>query len=242
MPFTVSHVAFVLPLFRGKRFDPVALAIGSMAPDFGYFVGRFGLAAESHGLAGSVSVALPVAFGAWCFCRGFAPMLSDPLPGPFRTALLRVLRRPLGPADLILVPLSLLIGIWSHNSIDSFTHSTGWAARRIPGLMPPSPLPGVLQHAGSAVGLLVIATMLLRKGKETGEAPDFRRWASLCLLMALALALALAAVWLEHSGPPDGESLRPFVFTWVVRSVSFLVIGYLSVGAAAVWWKRRGIS
>ena len=41
MPFTVSHVAAVLPVVgRSERLPAAALVIGSMAPDYPWFLTR----------------------------------------------------------------------------------------------------------------------------------------------------------------------------------------------------------
>ncbi len=47
MPWTFAHPAAVLPLRPLKRLSFGALVVGSIAPDIGYYLGRFDLAAAA---------------------------------------------------------------------------------------------------------------------------------------------------------------------------------------------------
>lgn len=61
MPFTLSHPAAVIPFF-GVTKHPVyvmALVVGSLSPDFAYYVRAFPVAAFAHSLPGSLLVCLP---------------------------------------------------------------------------------------------------------------------------------------------------------------------------------------
>src|SRR5882672_6336607 len=60
MPFTLAHPAAVLPLRRWPRLDFVALVIGSMTPDFGYYLLLPDMRLETHSFAGSLETCLPV--------------------------------------------------------------------------------------------------------------------------------------------------------------------------------------
>lgn len=62
MPFTLSHAAATLPIkWRlGPRADFAALAIGSMAPDFPYFLGLPVHRDVTHSLFGVLWFSLPV--------------------------------------------------------------------------------------------------------------------------------------------------------------------------------------
>src|SRR3954469_7753504 len=69
VPFTISHAAAVLPLGR-TRLPMAALMIGSMAPDFAYFLPtELGLPAGagllSHSVSGLFSFCWPVALCVW---------------------------------------------------------------------------------------------------------------------------------------------------------------------------------
>ncbi|WP_343226868.1 DUF4184 family protein [Luteolibacter flavescens] len=102
VPFILSHPAAVLPFLRWRRFDPLALVVGSMAPDFGYFLHRFALAGEDHmvGVAAALAV-MP----SWNSVAGFDRLFPDPrvrLPMDrefHRTDDCRLLHRGVGPVS-----------------------------------------------------------------------------------------------------------------------------------------------
>lgn len=237
MPFTVSHVAFVLPLFRSRCLDPVGLAIGSMTPDFGYFIEAFPVAASIHGWPGCTTVGLPLAAAVWIVGRTFAPVLCHPLPEPCRSRLGNAWRRPLSIRGWLWLPLSFWIGILSHNAADFFTHSTGWMAQRIPGLMPPSALPRFLQHSGSLLGLLVLALALRKIHHGPMELEDRWRLRLLVILAACSGSLALAMLSWDWAQPVDPAKIRPLAFTWVVRVMAYFSCGYLAL--AVLGWGRN---
>src|SRR3954469_17106149 len=61
MPYTLSHPLAVVPI---RRYSPIplsfaALVMGSMSPDFGYFVEQFDIAAFAHTIPGTFAVCLP---------------------------------------------------------------------------------------------------------------------------------------------------------------------------------------
>ncbi len=73
MPFTVSHVAAVLPVVgRSGRLPAAALVIGSMAPDYPWFLTRGRTAGFSHSLLGVVTVDLAVGLLAVVLWRRWA--------------------------------------------------------------------------------------------------------------------------------------------------------------------------
>ena len=60
VPFTAAHPMAVLPLIGRLRLDPTCLVIGSMAPDFEYFVRAGQMSTISHTWLGLVAWNLPV--------------------------------------------------------------------------------------------------------------------------------------------------------------------------------------
>ena len=128
MPFTLAHPAAVLlPL---RRFCPrswlsfPALIGGSISPDVGYCFGTLNMDDFSHGLSGSIAFCLPVGIVLLGIFYGLRSPVINLLPERHRNCLLPLWRQPVGPA--LTVILSLLIGIWIHLVLDSFTHNSGW--------------------------------------------------------------------------------------------------------------------
>src|SRR5271168_4122557 len=62
LPFTISHVAAVLPLKKAspRFFSFPALVVGSMSPDFAYMLHSYGYAGLSHSLLGIVVFCAPL--------------------------------------------------------------------------------------------------------------------------------------------------------------------------------------
>lgn len=127
MPFPLAHPAAVLPL---RRYCPrwlsfPALIIGSLSPDMGYAFSFAGVEVQrfSHRLVG-IAFCLPVGLLALWGLHRLSRWLVRFLPEVYRTALLPLCQRPLGPLAAILV--TLLIGTMTHLFLDSFTHKEGW--------------------------------------------------------------------------------------------------------------------
>lgn len=233
MPFTLSHAAAVLPLFRWRRLDPLALVIGSMAPDFGYFLHRFYLASQAHTIRGSIVLALPLAWVAWLGLRIFAASLCSPLPEPDRGALQSFLTaRPFGIRSIGWVTLSLLLGIWSHTVLDSFTHEGGWTVSHVGCLHSPWPVYQMLQHSGSVAGMLVLLVVYFRwRTRHYGAAIQWTRGHT--ILTTLVIVSAVAAFPMAWSFATRFEGslmLRALVFRWIVGSIGFFCVAYFVWG------------
>ncbi|MFN0314215.1 MAG: DUF4184 family protein [Burkholderiales bacterium] len=127
MPFTLAHPAAALPLLRPmRRFGVLsALIIGSMSPDFPYFLTGDLTRRESHSFAGLFYFCLPYGVIAYVL---YHLLLKHPV-----IALLPdwVQRKVLGvcpelwrfpKASALAVVISLLAGAATHVIWDSFTH------------------------------------------------------------------------------------------------------------------------
>jgi hypothetical protein len=169
MPWTFSHPAAVLPL---RRFAPrylslPALMCGSIAPDVGYYLGRFDVAAYAHTAAGSVVAGVPIALA----CLLLFYLLRRPLwfllPHPHRSAVAPLIKStPWRQKSFWFAAVpSLLIGVWTHNIWDSFTHLSGWMVERVPLLQEAVlrlggkvwPVHHLLQHLSTVVGAAALA-------------------------------------------------------------------------------------
>jgi hypothetical protein len=243
MPFTISHAAAILPLLRFRRLDPLALVVGSMAPDFGYFLQRFGAAAAAHSYKGSLQIALPSAALAWLLCRLAARFLTRPLPAHFSQSIQAFLReRPWSISSPFWIPVSLLLGIWSHTFLDAFTHEHGWFVRHIPALQ--WPVYHSLQHLGSIVGVLVLFFVLRH---QAGALPSVRtlandrnlRMLAVIALLAVAVASVMAASFASRF---DGFlQVRAYTFHLVVHSIALFAVAYLVLAASLslrAWYHR----
>lgn len=128
MPFTLSHPAIVLP-FR-KYFSTTGLVLGSMSPDFEYFI-RMQIKNEiGHSWVGVFVFCLPmsllVSFIFHCIVRN---MLIDNLPQFLkrRCQLFKDFHWNLYfEKNWLKVVISIIIGGFSHILWDSFTHYDGF--------------------------------------------------------------------------------------------------------------------
>jgi hypothetical protein len=133
MPFPIAHPAAVLPLRRccPQWLNFPALVIGSLVPDLGYCGEQYHLAEFSHRfVAGAFGFDLPVGFLIWLVFYGIRRPVIGLLPRRDRDPFLRQCHRPTGFPWMI--ALSLLIGTWTHLSLDSITHADGWVVEHVP--------------------------------------------------------------------------------------------------------------
>ena len=168
MPLTFSHPAIVLPLARfcAPRISLPALIIGSLCPDFAYYLHCFELATYCHGAAGSMIVCLPVGLVFLALYYWLFPCFLKLLPsdhGDF----LSVAPPCFDPRFLAISTAALFIGIASHNSWDSCTHASGFTVQRVDwlraSLHAKLPVFKLLQHASSVFGLLAIVLFYRRR-------------------------------------------------------------------------------
>lgn len=177
MPFTPAHIATAIP-FRHTRLVPSAVIIGTMAPDFEYFLRLSPSIGFGHTPLGSLVLTIPLALLVlWLFhyCvkalaislmpRGVQQRLVDKLtPFPF-----------FGGSRFSLILLSLLIGIATHLAWDSFTHPHSWLTehwnflRQLSTLPIVGPVPHykVLQHLSTLLGLAVLCAWFAHWYGET---------------------------------------------------------------------------
>jgi len=174
MPFTVSHPAIILPLkkLRPGWFSLTGLISGAMAPDLQYF-----LLADtthrgiSHSWVGLFLVDLPLGLiFAFAFHRLFKKVFIEHLPAPLDRTLSGLAESKFCPGGLrpwVVLIISIVIGALSHFFWDSFTHTGGVLAQRIPWLLEQSTILGIarhntrwVQHVSSILGALAMAVGL----------------------------------------------------------------------------------
>jgi Domain of unknown function (DUF4184) len=229
-----------------------ALVVGSLAPDFRYFLnlaprGHFG-----HSLKGVFLFCLPVGLAVlWIFHKVMKlPLISlaperhlqrlAPLAVPFRW----------GPAlRFIVILCSLFVGAISHLAWDSFTHDRGLAVRNLPDLRSPAleefgthrPLYNVLQHGSSLLGMAVLIFWYWRWFQRTSPQPVpsglqqsavRKGWTSASLL-AVAGSVSFSHAYIESS---HLTSLAAFVSTFLVTFMSLVFIEALCF---SLWWQWR---
>jgi uncharacterized protein DUF4184 len=200
MPNPIAHPAAAVPFTRvGLVLS--ALVIGSISPDFGYFIPVFH-AYFMYTARGLILFDVPMGFVLLWLFHTFVkwPLLSV---APDR--LQRRLFQPaqgfsFGPAKRFgLILLSLLVGSITHVLWDSFTHEYGWMVRQFSFLSTPiggMRLYAILQNLGTLLGIGVLAYWLIR-WLPSAPLSDQRpaRFSSKVRTLFLALAaISLAAL------------------------------------------------
>jgi Domain of unknown function (DUF4184) len=259
VPFTLSHPAAAIPFAR-SRLVLSALIVGSLAPDFQYFVKLSGQERNAHAFPGIVQWTFPVAI---LLLAIFHMLLKWPLISLLPLALQY---RLVGPASrfrwwplhrFLLVMFSLAFGIITHVVWDSFTHVDGWFASTWPGMRVPLfyvrntgiPAFKLAQHLSTLLGGVFIIIWIWKWYRRTAAedvllpprpSPSVKLIVVFtCLLVASSFGVSRGLQKSEHAtGLPY---LQLFVSGVAVSSITLLSLEMLTF--SAVWWifaSRRG--
>ncbi|ETW94428.1 MAG: hypothetical protein ETSY1_34875 [Candidatus Entotheonella factor] len=167
MPFTLAHPAAVLPLWRRLHHpgEMSAAVIGSMAPDFVFWLPLPIDRDTSHSILGLFLFCLPTGVMAlWLY----QTLIRDPIVAllPRAISVRLPLRQPIlwRLRNVVRVLLALLLGAVTHIVWDAFTHDNTLITRQFPFFATPLLIQNgytlrvymVLQHGSALVGLGVI--------------------------------------------------------------------------------------
>ena len=221
MPYTLSHVAAVLPFSRllARLQILSAMVIGSMAPDFGYLLPIHPPRVATHSAVSLVTFSLPLGLlSYWIFQRWIKVPLFNLLPDP---AYLRW--RPYAapavltsPRQWLLAAGGVLVGALTHLVWDGFTHEGARGMRMMPELddwtfeLHGHHLMGarLVQDGSSILGLALVLIVLgyaLRRGVAPVAGPralgtaQRRNW-----LLAFAIATLMFSVGFDVLDHLDG--------------------------------------
>jgi small-conductance mechanosensitive channel len=240
MPCTFSHPLAVVLFHRlcPTRLNFTALVIGSMSPDFAYYVRQFRVAQFSHTILGTLTVCLPTGLLALCIFYVVRRPLCFILPQPHRAALtpLASVRPFWSMRSLFIAALSVMAGAWTHTIWDSFTHDAGWAVGHIPILhaalihiggtaLSTSYVLQQLSTFSASAALIVLYLRWLRRQPITPPSPsdsfpDRWRYFLLCSIVVMALALAAPAAYRMASHFEGYTAFRVFIFRTGVYSTA----------------------
>jgi Domain of unknown function (DUF4184) len=242
MPCTFSHPLAVVPLRRWcpERLNFTALIIGSMSPDFGYYIGQFPVANFAHSALGTLAVCLPTGLLALGLFYLIRRPLCFVLPQPHRAALLPLAsRRPsISVHSIFVAALSILLGAWTHTAWDSFTHPDGWTVTHLAmlratvihvGTTPLAVFNFLQQVSTFGAGALLVVLYFRWLGRQrttaTGDTSVHDRWryTLIALLAAVALAIAVPAAFRVASTFEGYLAFRVFLFRAAVYSVAAFV-------------------
>jgi len=225
-----------------------ALVVGSLAPDFRYFLNLAPRSHFGHSFKGIFIVCLPVGLAVlWIFQQIMKlPLISlAPRSHQQRLVPLTLLFSWGGARRFSLIFASLLVGSISHLAWDSFTHDHGLVVRNVPDMRVPleefgthRPLYNVLQHGSTLLGLALLIFWYWRWFKRTPPQPvplylqmsaHVKRWIAGSILTLSACVAAVYAYFYSY----HLASLGLFVSAFVVTSMSLIYI--LALGFS-LWW------
>lgn len=229
MPFTFCHPAIILPLAKinRNRISATGLIIGSMSPDFEYFIKMRMEKIHGHSFGGLFYFDLPLTL---LLCFLFHLFVRDSLiqhlPQPIRRNF--TIYQGLDWISWVkrhwfVLIYSSLIGIFSHIFWDAFTHSNGFFVRNIPLLQGSTVVFDVLirkadllQAMSSVFGAIVIVFVLLWPRTAEFEYAQFilklKYWSGVALITLITLILR------------NGETLGDFVATSIAGALLGLII------------------
>jgi hypothetical protein len=247
LPFTLAHPAAVIPLRRYLVLS--ALVVGSLAPDFRYFLNLAPRSHIGHSFKGIFIFCLPVGLAVlWIFQQVMKLPLISLAPRSHQQRLVRLAEPFLwgGAGRFALIVASLLLGAISHLAWDAFTHDSGLVVRNVPDMRVPleefgthRPLYNVLQHGSSILGLAILAFWYWRWFKRTlpQAVPLYlqmnsrtKAWVTGSILCMASCSAAVYAFFYSY----HVSSFGLFLGAFVVTSISLIYIATLGF---SLWWQ-----
>ncbi|SEW25369.1 DUF4184 family protein [Chitinophaga arvensicola] len=175
MPFTISHAAIVVPFTNTSRqyLSATGLIIGSMVPDFYYFILLNPYFNSGHQWWGIFVYDIPLALLlAWLYHQVVKPMLLPYLPAwaGTRLQLFRTFNwNSYFRQHYWVVLSSIILGVLTHFFLDAFTHGEGGFVTHLAFLQKdiivvqhPMKMWYLMQYLSSVAGLLILLYFFLK--------------------------------------------------------------------------------
>lgn len=240
MPFTLAHPAIVFPLIKTRKFSTTALVIGTMIPDFKFYLQlKENILTEDHGL-GLIWFDLILAI---LLCYLFHRILKKPFLSNIPIQFSQEIKENLNfewnfqylSKNAIIVLTSALIGILSHIFWDAFTHHNGYFVQMIPFLSSSITILGhpvkiffLLQIVFSAIGLAILAIYILKAKVVVGYSKPTTAMIHYWLVFSILYFLLLVAriTFLAHYNS-FWSLVIAFIgclfYAWVLNSIIYII-------------------
>lgn len=204
MPFTFSHPVLILPLkYLPKNwFSLTGLIIGSLTPDFEYFIRMKVQSNYSHTFLGVLWFDLPLAI---LLAFVFHNLVKDDLINnspqiiKSRTMIFSKFNwNNYFKTNWMVVIISVIVGTASHLFWDAFTHNNGYYVNVISGLRNTAivfkneiPIWKLTQHLSTLIGGIIIIVSLLKLPKNLifKSSINKKYWIAVLTLTILILVL-----------------------------------------------------
>lgn len=178
MGFTFSHPALILPIryFPRKLYSLNGLVIGSMIPDFEYFIRLDNTSNFSHTFLGLFLFDLPSALLILTLFHQFKEILIKNLSSFIRSRLVHLTKFnwiDYLKNNWLLVSCSILFGAITHLFWDGFTSGNGYFVRHNPFLETQSVVFNteiyvykIIKHVSSLIGIVILLYFLFKLPKH----------------------------------------------------------------------------
>lgn len=232
MPFTFSHPAIILPLkYLPKNwFSLTGLVVGSVTPDFEYFIRMKVQSNYSHTLYGIFWFDLPLAILlSFLFHNTVRNALFFNSPDVIKSRILIFTSfnwNNYFKENWIVVVISLLIGIASHLLWDGFSHNQGYFVEHISTLKNSINLLGneipiwkITQHLSTLIGAIVIVTSFFKfsENKIQYSVINKKYWIIISITTFLILILRFLAD-LKHA--TLGNSIVSLISAFLIALIT----------------------
>lgn len=174
MAFTLAHPAAVIKFTKRHKsyINNTAMILGSMAPDFEYFIHCKPVSIIGHTVKGFLLINLPLTIVLYfVFYKIIKNKLIPNFPKKFNQHLHLLYKdevRLINFKEFIIFCYSSFIGMITHVFWDSFTHKSGYFVNRIE-LLSNSilniPIYKYLQHGSTMLGFVIIIEFILKLEK-----------------------------------------------------------------------------
>ena len=203
MPFTAAHPAIVLPFIRLKYVSATGLIIGSVSPDFEYFLKMSVDSEHSHTIPGIFYFDIPVTIAlAFIFHLVVKRNLILNLPAGIQKRFHNLLTSDFKEyfrKHFIVVIACAAFGAGSHVLWDSFTHNGAYFAKElsfirntfVPFLGTRYPMFFVLQHVSTVIGLSIIVLYIIymKSAEIHPHKPSLNYWMAWIVILMVTLAV-----------------------------------------------------
>ncbi|NLD46038.1 MAG: DUF4184 family protein [Clostridiaceae bacterium] len=183
MPFSFAHPVAVLPIKQKwkKYFNLTGLVLGSIAPDFEYFIRFKPEAVIGHDLTGFFLLNLPLCiFVAFLFHKLIKKPLILCLPVPFDKWYEYLAAKDWkinSSKEMLIFIYSSLVGMFTHVFWDAFTHESGKfvvlfsvLSKEIDFMDYSIPIYKFLQHGSTLIGGLAVLVCIFRIRRDNSQA------------------------------------------------------------------------
>jgi len=204
MPFTLAHPSIVLPLKKsGLKLSMTGLVMGSMVPDFEFFIQMREVENIGHHWYGIFLFDLPAAIIlAFFFHNILRNVLINNLPKIYKSRFIKLNTFDWNKYfvnNKSMVLKSIVIGVVSHLLWDSFTHYDGVFVELFPILSheinllnTETPIYFLLQILFSIIGMIALHLQVIRMPRyeiTNNTKIDYRFWLTFILIFAAGFSL-----------------------------------------------------